>query len=174
MKFIKLISILTILSSTSIIGFAYGNIFGKRAKNLIDLEYCIRLLESEILIGNTPLPEALDNIYKKGKGEVSNLFKEIREDLITTKREDIYISFQLQKDSLKDKYLFKPQDIEVILFLGRILGKTNRIDQEKNFKFILKQIEDLSIDASEEKETYEKLYRSLGILMGMGIIIIFI
>ncbi|HLR20446.1 MAG TPA: stage III sporulation protein AB [Tissierellaceae bacterium] len=174
MSILTIIFYTIILLSSSVIGFLYANTFSKRAKNIMDLEYCIRILETEILAGNTPLPEALNNVYSKGKGDIAQIFYDINQDLLNEKRGDIYDSFLSLEIQLKNNYSFEQEDIETILFLGKILGKTNRLDQEKNFNFIKEQINELAVQANLEKEKNEKLYRSLGVVMGVGIIIILV
>lgn len=171
---IKVIINSLILILSSVIGFAFGNIYGKRAKNLLDLQYCIRVLQSEIINGNIPLPEALENVSIKGRGGMSKLFKEIKDDLVNEKREDIYYSFFLQKELLKTKYAFNSEDIEIFLYLGKILGKTNSKDQDKNMTFIINQFEHHYNEADEEKSKNTKLYRTLGFLIGLGVVIILI
>ena len=89
------------------------------------------------------------------------------------KERDIYYSFLNLEDILANKYMLNKEDIE-LLFLGKVLGKTNRADQEKNFIFILDQISNLRVQANLEKVRNGKLYPSLGVLIGLGIIIIFI
>lgn len=171
---IKIVFNSLILILSSIMGFAFGNIYSKRAKNLLDLQYCIRVLQSEIINGNTPLPEALENVSIKGRGGISKLFKQIKDDLVKEKREDIYYSFSLQKDLLKSKYAFNSQDIEIFLYLGKILGKTNSRDQDKNMTFVINQLENHYNEADEEKSKNTKLYRTLGFLIGLGVVIILI
>lgn len=171
---IKIIFNTLILMSSLIMGFAFGSIYSKRAKSLLDLQYCIRVLESEIINGNIPLPQALENVAMKGKGSMAKLFKEIKDDLMIHKREDIYDSFFLQRDLLKKKYALNAQDIEVFLYLGKILGKTNKNDQEKNIKFIITQLENHYMEAEAESLKNTKLYRTLGLLAGLGVIIILI
>lgn len=163
-----------ILLLTSIIGYAYGNIYTRRARNLLDLQYCIRVLESEIINGNVPLPQALENTSVKGRGSISILFKEIKDDLTINKREDIFHSFLRQKYNLKDRYALKTEDIEVFLYLGKILGKSSRGDQEKNMRFIISQLDNLYIEAQNEEAKNAKLYRTLGFLAGLVIVIILI
>ncbi len=165
---------LIILFSTSMIGFLYGGIFNKRAINLLDLEYCLRILQSEVIIGNTTLAIALDNTYRKGKGEIAYIFKAIEMDLMEEKRNDIYHSFLAIEDILSERYLLEREEIEVFLFLGEVLGKTNRLDQRDNFIFIIDQIRNLGIQAEEKRLINKTLYPKLGILIGIGIIIIFI
>src|SRR5699024_3648192 len=126
MGIIKILFYIIILSTSTLLGFSYGGFYKKRAQSLLDLGYCIRILESEILVGNIPLPEALHNVYNKGRGDIKYIFKMLIEDLFNEEREDIYFSFLSLKNIFKNKYLLNDNDIEVLLFLGKVLGKSNR------------------------------------------------
>ncbi len=171
---IKIIFNSLILILSSLLGFAYGNIYSKRAKNLLDLQYCIRVLESEIINGNMPLPQALANVSSKGRGQIAQVFMDIKDDLVFQRREDIYMSFLLKRDILASKYALNKEDIEIFLYLGKILGKTSKSDQEKNMKFIITQLDNHYIEADREKSKNTKLYRTLGFLLGLGVVIILI
>ncbi len=174
MFIVKLLGGLLILFSTSLIGFAYGNRYSNRLNNLIYMEQCIKILETEIVYGAVPLPDALLNVYKKGNKKVSFIFKEIREHMLENKVEDIYYSFYSVRHLLKNDLSFKQQDIEIILSLGRVLGTSNREDQEKNFKLILNQIIILEKEAKFNRDKNEKMFKNLGILIGLAIVIILI
>ena len=104
MGYIKLGFNILILLFSSIIGFAFGDIYSKRARNLLDLKYCIRVLESEIINGIIPLPEALENVSLKGRGSIALVFKEIRDDLLPIKGG--YISEFIPQDVLKQVWTF--------------------------------------------------------------------
>jgi stage III sporulation protein AB len=76
------------------------------------------------------------------------------------------------EDVLKEELLFKKEDVEVFLSLGRMLGNSDRSDQEKNFKLIFMEIGNLEEEAREEKEKNEKVYKNLGLLFGVALVII--
>ena len=57
------------------------------------LEQCIKILETEIVFGATPLPEALSNVCNKGNPRVAFIFNKIKEDLLTNKRSQVFNSF---------------------------------------------------------------------------------
>lgn len=168
----KFLLIIIIFIIPTIIGYIHGSSYKRRRENLDDFQYCIRLLQSEILVKSTPLPEALKDIYKRDKNGVYNVLSQIGEDLKDSKVDDIYLSFLSKKKLLKERYFFKEEDIEVFLYLGKILGQTNRMDQEKNLNFIISQVEQLSKQAIKEEEKSQKLYPALGVLTGFGMIII--
>lgn len=174
MIIMKFLGGLLVLISTSLIGFFYGNQYSNRLNNLVYMEQCIKMLETEIVYGAVPLPEAMLNVYKKGNKKVSFLFKEIRDHIIENKVEEVYYSFYDLRHILKNDLNFKQQDVEIILSLGRVLGTSNREDQGKNFQLILNQIIILEKEAKLERDKNEKMFKSLGVLVGLAIVIILI
>jgi len=169
---LKLIGGSLIIFSSTMLGFYYGNRYSKRMENLILLENCIKILETEIVYGASPLPEALFNVYRKGNKKVSYIFEKIRVHLLTDKEADVFNSFSTIAQEIKEKLNFKTEDIELLLSLGRTLGSSDRKDQEKNFKIILNQLQVLQKDAKKERDKNERMYKNLGILMGIAILII--
>ncbi len=174
MILLKLISALLIFLTSSTIGYLYGKTFSSRLENLIYFEQCIKMLETEIVYGATPLPEALSNVSKKGKSKVSYIFEEIKSDLLLNKREGVYYSFLSVEDKLYEDFHLIKEDVEIFLALGRVLGTSDRTDQQKNFILILNQIAAQILEARIERNKNEKLYRSLGVITGAGIIILLI
>lgn len=174
MILLKLISSSLIFLTSTTIGYLYGKTFSSRLENLIYLEQCIKILETEIVYGATPLPDALSNVFRKGKDKVSYIFEEIKKDLLLNKREGVYNSFLSVEEELYDDLHLKKEDVEIFLALGRVLGASDRADQQKNFVLILNQITAQIYDAKNEKNKNEKLYKSLGIITGVGIIIMLV
>ncbi|MCF6465622.1 stage III sporulation protein SpoIIIAB [Clostridium sp. Cult2] len=172
MALIKIIGGLLIILSTTLMGYHYGSRFSNRLNNLLYLEQCFKILETEIVYGAIPLPEALTNVYNKGNKKISYIFEEIKLHLLHNKTGDIYHSFYSVIVLLKDRLSFKKEDIEIFLSLGRVLGSSDRQDQEKNFKFIFNQLEILQKEAKLERDKNEKMYKNLGILTGITIVII--
>lgn len=172
MFFIKILFSISIFLCCTYLGYMYGKNYSFRLENLIYLQQSIKMLETEIIYGATPLPEALLNISEKSNPKISSIFKEIRLDLIKNKRGLVYNSFLSIKEDLYDKYHFKKKEIETLMDLGRVIGNSDRNDQEKNFILTLSAIEEAILEAKYERDKNEKLYRSLGIITGVGIIII--
>ncbi|HAE91432.1 stage III sporulation protein AB [Tissierella praeacuta] len=174
MVLLKLISTLFIFLTSSTIGYLYGKTFSSRFENLIYLEQCIKILETEIVYAATPLPEALSNVFNKGKKKVSYIFDEIKENLFLNKEGGVYNSFLSVESKLYEELYLQKEDVEVFLSLGRVLGTSDRKDQQKNFTLILNQIDTQILEAKIERNKNEKLYRSLGIITGVGIIILLV
>ncbi|HEY8361433.1 MAG TPA: stage III sporulation protein AB [Tissierellaceae bacterium] len=174
MLILKTLSLAIIFITCAILGYCYGQRFTLRYENLVSLEQCIKILETEIVYGATPLPTALSNVYKKGNPRVSYIFEKIKDDLLEKKRSFVFESFLEIEDELYGKMNLKKEDVEIMLSLGRVLGSSDRHDQSKVFKIVLNQIEAQIEDAKIEKNKNEKLYRNLGVLAGIGLIILLV
>lgn len=172
MMIIRLIISITIILSCTIIGYYLANRYNKRYINLVKLQNCIQLLETEIVYCSTPLPEALENVYHKCDKSVSFIFKDLKDLLIVNRKLNVHEAFYQQEKNLSKKLYLDFQDIETLMALGRVLGISDREDQEKHFKLVLTQLKNCQKDAEEKKQVNEKLFKNLGILTGLTIVIL--
>ncbi|EOC99761.1 stage III sporulation protein SpoIIIAB [Caldisalinibacter kiritimatiensis] len=172
MLFLKIVASLMIISSCTLIGYFLGMTYSKRVENLILLQNCIRILETEIVYSATPLPEAFNNVYLKGNKKVSYVFNDIKKYLIQNKDATVFDVFVSVSKTLSDELHLKKEDIEIILSLGRVIGNSDRLDQQKHFKMIHTQLENQCKEAEESKKKNEKLYKNLGVMSGLAITII--
>lgn len=171
MFLIKTGACLIIIFTSSALGFSYSRLYNERLNNLINFQYCIQILETEIIYAANPLPDALMEVYNKGNKKVSYIFNEIRKYLLNNKNSNVYDGFLHIATELKEGLCFKKQDIEIILSFGRSLGLSNRMDQEKYFKVLQVQLKGQQREAEEEKMKNGKMFKSLGVLIGFGIVL---
>lgn len=174
MSGLKIILNICIILACSLIGFLYSSIYKKRVDNLNNLLNCLRALETEVILSQTPLPDAFERVAKVGKGDIAIIFQIIKDDLIQNKRDEIYYSFLAVESQLRGRYYLKSEDIDALFTFSKVIGKTVSDDQKKNFTIVLKKIEELAFEANTERLRNEKLYRSLGLLIGLTIAIILI
>lgn len=172
MTTIKLLGSLFIIISSWLIGIEYSKKYSERLNNLKYLQNCIQMLETEIVYSCNQLPNALESIYKKGNIKVSFLFNNIREYLIENKDKSLFETFKYSVEESKDKLYLENDDVEIILSLGRVLGTSDIVDQQKHFKTTIMNLEINQEDAKEKKIKNEKMYKSLGVLFGFAIVLI--
>ena len=170
----KFILYITIFSTSTLIGLSYGARYSKRVESLSGLIQCIRLLQIEVIVFANPLTIAFENIINRISDDMIQVIEIIKNDINFNKSGDIYSSFYETSNFLKNKMFLKEKDIELFLSLGKVIGRTNRENQEQQFEFILSGIDEVLLEAKNEKMKNEKMYTSLGVLMGLGIIIILI
>lgn len=174
MLFLKWIILIAIFVTTTTLGYAYGDKYSKRVYYLRELLQSIKQLKTEVIILSNPLPIALENVSKKSIKNINSIYNLILQEIISKDGEDVYASFLLTKDLLRNECLLKTEDINLFLNLGKVIGKTNRLDQDKHFTHAIEELNLVISEAKVEKNKNQKMYRSLGLLMGLGAIIILI
>ncbi len=165
LKFI--ISILIIYICTYI-GIYKAKTYEQREKELKKIKNSLAFFKSKIEFTYEPIEEVFNGISKSIYIHKDNIFKNTINKLNET---DLNTSWNT---AVEEAIYFNKEDKEVLKMFGKLLGKTDKKGQigeiEITMEFIEKQID----KAELEKNKNSKLYKSLGILCGLGIVIIFI
>lgn len=170
----KWIVLIAIFITSLTLGFAYGDRYAKRVYYLRELLQSIKLLKTEVIILSNPLPIALKNISKKSDKKIGNIYDFILQDIVSKDRDEVYPSFLETNDILKNECFLTAEDIDLFFTLGKVIGKTDRLDQDKHFTYVIGELDSIISEAKIERDKNQKMYRSLGLLMGIGAIIILI
>ncbi|KXG76792.1 stage III sporulation protein SpoIIIAB [Thermotalea metallivorans] len=171
---VKLMISAVIVLSASLIGYILSYNYVQRPKQIKNLILSLQLLETEILYMLTPLPQALKKIGSKGNTELAGIFKEAGSLLETRRGYDIEDAWQ---QAIEQKIRFtslSEEDKEILIDFGKNLGSIDRENQIKNFNFIYAQLKKQQQTAEELRAKNEKMYRSLGVLLGLAIVILFL
>ena len=171
---IKGIGGLMIVSSSGLIGILLSNKYVARPKIIRKLRFSLQMLETEIMYGATPLPYALYNVGVKSDKPWEAFFKESSDNILERR----YYSMEEAWNNAIDKHLnnvcLHKHDIELLRNFGKIIGKSDTEDQKKHFKLMYAQLEHHEEIAEAERKKNERMYRSLGFLLGIAIYIIII
>jgi len=169
----KLIISLIIIICSSLIGMIYANAFIERTKLLGDLISTLQMLETEIVYTATPLPEMLTKIAQKSEGDIVKIFETTVNIL---EKKEGYLFSEAWKKAIKEEMretTLQARDIALLISLGNNLGISDSADQVKHINLVREEIKrnyELSI-ILQKKNT--RLYRNLGVLLGITIVIIF-
>jgi len=169
MFFVKFIDSVLIIIVCAYIGNNKANKFTLRITKLRNLKSSFCIFKTKLEFTYEPIKEIFSEISKMVYLEKNNIFKSYVTNLEQENYEDAWIL-----SVAENSYGFSKEDIVVINNFGNLLGKTdingqlNEIELANNF--LDKQI----IDAEELRKKNEKLYKSLGIILGIAIVIIFI
>lgn len=169
MGIIKGILFIGIFLGCTYVGMIISNKYKNRVNDLKEFKSMLNIMNTKIRYTYEPIGEIAYSISKISQNSVSNIFKEICNQLKTKHISDAW-------NSAIDIYgnNFSKEDKTLIKSMGKMLGKTDvngqlcEINQAEEFLKI--QIE----KAEKEKEKNEKLYKSLGMSIGLAIIIILI
>ena len=162
-----------IIGCTSSLGIIYANTFVERTRFLSNLIYALQILETEIVYTNTPLPEVLIKTANKTSSEITRIFENTANILL---RKEGYIFSEAWKKAIDESNNIKKinqEDKELLISLGNGLGISNTQDQIKHIDLVragIKRNYESSL-ISQKKNT--RLYKNLGLLLGLTIVVIF-
>lgn len=169
MWIIKIILLCFIFCGSSLIGMMIANKYKNRTNELYEFKKALNFFISKIEYTYEPVQDIFYEIAENSNENISNIFNIAAKKTEEISAEDAWnYSVSISKNS------FNKDDIQIIKDFGKTLGQTN-IDGQLNktkltLEFLNKQIE----DSEREQDKNEKLYKTLGIIAGMGLVIILI
>lgn len=167
MFYIKLGISLMIVSVSSYIGVLKSEKYKNRIIELREMKSALNIFKNKILFTYEPIGEIFKQIYSVTNENISQIFKDFLsklENMPVSDSWDLAIEENINSFTKEDKVILKN--------FGRFLGANNKDGQiseiEMTNEFLNKQIENAEMDRNQN----ERLYRSLGVIIGIGISII--
>lgn len=156
-----------------LISFLIGNIISKRyilrVKELKDFRNALNIIESKIKFTYESLPEIFMQTSKLLSENISKIFITASENMKELNAEEAW-NKGIEESST---YLSK-EDIENIKNFGKMIGKTDKEGQVSHLEITKTFIEMQIKKARIEEEKNSKMYKTLGAIIGLGIVIILI
>lgn len=170
---IKIVGMTLVLLSSSMLGYLYSLKFSKRINTLRLLISALNLLITEISYTRVPLSEAFVKVSKLADPKIKTLFLNtahiLENSLGYTASEAWYAALKgISELNLNN------EDIEILKSFGDGLGNSDIYSQENNYKLTVELLKNQLKNAEKSGEKNEKMYKNLGILLGIAIIIIFV
>lgn len=166
-------SIVVILASTAL-GYALSREFSKRPQEIRILQAHLQMLENEIVFMSSLLTDAFEKIYKSGNSAVNGFFGKTAEYLVKNTNLNALEAWEMSvRNNIKNTALNK-EDEEILLSFGKMLGNSDRDGQVNNIRLTLAQLKLQEQKAEENRKKNEMMYKRLGILGGIAIVIILI
>lgn len=169
MGIIKSFFLIAIFGLATYLGNSKANQYVNRLKELVSIKSALNILENKIKFTQSPLEEIFKNISENcSEKNIKNIFQVLAMKQGTNIHKSWEITIELMESNLNT------DDKKILIDMGKILGTTDVDGQVSNIKitssFIDRQIE----KAEQEKNKNVKLFRTLGIVSGLTIIIILI
>lgn len=165
----------TIFAACSLIGYVKAYQLEDRVKEIDNIIDSINVLETEVVYYQNALPTALKRCSKRSKGMVSELYEEVAITIGLKEGEcleDIWQKNVYEHLDVRD--VLDKADVEIVADFGRELGLGNTTEQSKYFEYIRMQLKQQRTIAHGEMIKSSKLYKKLGVLLGVGLFIIII
>ncbi|MDT3698179.1 MAG: stage III sporulation protein SpoIIIAB [Thermincola sp.] len=169
---LKLIGACLTLAACASFGFTWAGLYEKRPRQIKGLEGALQLLETEIIYGATPLPEAMEEVALRCDSEIAVLFRRTAGEL--RKMEGLTGGEAWQK-AINDFFpgtALNKQDILILQRLGSSLGISDREDQAKHLTLTKSQLAAAAVQAEMTAKKSATVYRYLGVLGGLLLVLV--
>lgn len=165
----KIITLSLIFGCSTGIGILMANKYKKRVEELSNMKKALNIFETKMKYTYQPIPDIFEEIFKSFENNVGYIFKNAYENMQNKSASE---SWSIALDSVNNN--MQKNDIQVLKGLSKLLGKTDIQGQiseiELTDNFLNIQIE----EAKKALDKNEKLYRNLGVITGLALVIILI
>lgn len=144
----------------------------RRPLELRECSMTLALLDTEIVWGATPLPEAFSIIKERSDAPWRGFFAELQERLL--KGEPAGSAWRETVAVQKDKFCLKEEDWLVIADVGKGLGRSDRGEQHKQIELVQRQLLLIKEQAELWASKQAKMWTYLGFLGGIAGVLILI
>lgn len=170
MEFFRYVFLILILTGSTSIGFLLSKKYINRVCELNSLSNLINILQNKIKFTHKPLGEILEEISTiKENINISQIFLKSGQNLKEKNFQDSW------SEAISEQRFYlnlKNEDINLIKSLGNVLGKTDIDGQMSEINQFNLQLKVQIKNAEEERNKNAKMYKSLGTIIGLAIVII--
>lgn len=169
-----MLGVVLVIASSTGIGFSYSFRLGRRLEQLRQLQRMTMFLKGEISYGNAALPEALSSIGRKLEDPVGPFLKQAASRLREYPDKSFRQVFQEEVQKNLKQSALSAKDKEALMQMGAFLGYLDKDMQLGNLELYLRELDREIQAAAECVPGKQRLYRSLGILGGMFLVLLFL
>lgn len=156
-----------IIGASSAIGLMLAKKYTNRELELKEMKNALNMFENKIKFTYEDIPAVFNDISQKIQGNIGRIFK-----TASNKMQNMSAGSAWEY-SLENTYTcLTKEDVDIIKGLGRMLGKTDLNGQISEIDLVNNFIDTQIEGAKREKDKNYKMYKTLGIVVGITIVII--
>lgn len=171
--FLKVLGSIIVLLSSSFLGYILSRDCSKRPQQLRSLQNLLQMFENQISYSSDVLAEVFERISRAG-GETGILFRTTVDLLKDGSAANASEAWEKAVRKCIGRTALKRDDEQILLSFGKSLGNTDLEGQIKNIRLSLGQLALQVEKAEENRKKNESMYKSLGVLGGLALVIILI
>lgn len=161
-----------------VMGIFMGRLLAKpydnRVEHLQDVLTALMSLESEMKYRLDPLAEIFTRVGSFSRGYTQTLFLNASSSMKNWNFQDFSVIWAKAVEETYKTSSLTAKDKQILSDMGLDLGKTHISGHENMFARTYNMIEQQVCEAKQEKDTKGKLYRTLGTVSGILIVILII
>lgn len=168
----KMVGGILVLLSSSFLGYILSRDCARRPQELRDLQSLLQMFENQISFMAEILADAFESICKNSSSTAAVFFEAAAGYLKSERGIDAGGAWERAVRENFRKTALSREDIGVLYSFGKMLGSSDLQGQIKNIRLARSQLELQEKKAEEYRAKNERMYRSLGILSGIAVVII--
>lgn len=163
-----ILGIAVVICSTQI-GILLSKKYVYRLEELDELKNNFKIMENKIKYTYEPLEDIFSEVAEISSFSVKELFINTAKNIKQKGAEKAW------KDEIKESDLsLKKEDKNILKEFGNLLGKTNKEGQINQIQFVNTLLDRQIEKAKEDKSKNETVYKKLGLIFGIGIVVVLI
>ena len=168
MGFFRYIFLIAILTGSTSIGFLLSKGYLDRLNELKKLSNLINIFQNKLKFSRKPLSEIFEEVYFVETGnKVSEIFLKTSQKI-----KEMNVSEAWRSAVAENSFFLNLKKENIIKSFGIMLGKTDIEGQVSEINQFLTLLDGQIAICEEEKNKNTKLYKSLGTIVGLGIVIV--
>lgn len=164
---IKILIYSSIFLTCSLIGVLKSQKYMYRVSELKEFKNALNMFKTKIKFTYEPIPEIFNQISSTINPSIGSIFKIASHNMKFSAAGEAWnkaIDTDILNINLEDKKILKD--------LGKLLGATDIEGQLAQIEVTSNFLDEQIKKAEKEREKNEKMYRKLGMIVGLGIVII--
>jgi len=171
---IRVLGMVLTLAASAALGLYLSSLAKFRQQDLLEFKKALLILKSEIEYIAAPLPEAISNIASRTSNPVSKIFTHFAQSL--RDNDEGETAYQLWIEAIqahKKESFLKKGDWELIEGFGKTLGYLDKQMQIDSIKFTTDYLDSQVAELQAVGDKNQKMYRSLGVIGGILLLVVF-
>ena len=169
MQAIKYLELILILSASTYIGILISRKYLNRVADLKEIKNALNIFATKIKFTYEPIPEIFKDISEKVRPNIANVFFAASNKMQEMNASNAWIEGLEESNTSMVK-----EDIEILKTLSNLLGKVDIEGQVSEIELVETFLDTQIELAEEEKSKYVKMYKTLGVTIGLALVIILI
>lgn len=170
---LKWIGAICIFSATTILGFLFAKKNTDRVKILAEIISSLKMLEAEIMFSHSSLIDAAKKISTAFEGRVSQHYQLFSKKLTHNQTTVSSAWVESVREAYNQSELEKPE-CDILEHFAVNLGKHDRTTEKKQILFAITSLQRMEQQAIEKEKNNNRMFKSLGTLSGIAMIILLI
>lgn len=172
--YIQFFGAVMIIAAAYLWGNEISSRYRRRVQNLEELVLTLEMFLTEIRYGLTPLPRVFEELGHRVRRPVGNLFCEAAALMKDGEGHSALECWKKAAGKYEHELCFMPGDLQLLEKLGKVWGKGDKEGQARQVALVQELFRQALEEARLEQHKNEKIWKYLGLLGGMTLVIFLI